>query len=71
MSPSNLFLVRSRVRVRGYMSDRENISDEIDLVFAEDAAMARQKVETYYDQKSSDYGTSYNCQVEDVRAAIV
>lgn len=71
MSLSNLFLVRSRVRVRGYMSDREEVSDEIDLVIAEDASTASQKVEAHYDEKSSDYGTSYTCNVEDVRSAIV
>ena len=66
----SLFLVRSRLTIREYMRDGEDVREEIDLAWAQDAAEAEEKVKQHYEAQSDSYGTTYYCFVVSVKDAI-
>jgi hypothetical protein len=54
-----LFLVNGRVRVQQYMSETDQITDEMMLVEADDAASAEELFEAYWRAHSVDYSVYY------------
>lgn len=54
-----LFLCKATIRKYEYLEDSQDYSKS-HLVDASDCDEAKEKVERYYKEKGSDYGTSYS-----------
>lgn len=54
-----LFLVTGKIRSVPYMSDNDDICDEIQLVEAEDAASAIEMFERFWTAHTSEYSVYY------------
>jgi hypothetical protein len=55
-----MFLVSASIRVAEYMSDYDSFIEENRIVMACDLEEAREKYNSYWEEQSTSYGTSYS-----------
>lgn len=59
MTDLRLFLVVAKVRANFYMSDENDMCDDMRIVWATDSTEATQKYEKHWEDMSAPYDTSY------------